>query len=447
MTDPAGITVAYGDGPFATSPTRTRIDDRTEIAVVTGWNVRRGRAYMLDQTDTGTLSVPFVDTKGNLDPTNSSGPFYPMNPNSPVTASLWNPVAVEWVSIFQGLAQQIPQSLDLSSHVSTGTLAAQDMFSLLAIAELPPGIDYDDTGSPTSNTDGNTRLAAQNVDDRIRTLLVLAGVPTGLDNIIYTGNIVCQPVVYPPGTTIMQAIQDAADAEFPGVAIVYIDKDGLFTFHGRDARFTPSGYSAHTWHVGDMPFVNANPDTVPVQQIITFDRDISKLINAALYTPQGIADADIAAQLVQDSGSITNYGIRSISGTGLYTGQLQGAGFTQSLANAQALLYGTYYVDNFKDPQNRVSQAVFRWLPPSDPNAEALWNLLCNIEIGDVMEITTTHPGGGGFSALGHFVEGLTYDVGIGPRYTGAAEAIADVTLTVDLSPQAFFTPEPTGWT
>ena len=446
MTVPAGITVAYGAGPFATSPTRTRIDDISAIATVTGWSVRRGRAYMLDQTDTGTLNVPFVDTHGKLDPTNTGGPFYPMNPNSPVTASLWNPVTTSWVSIFQGLSQQIPQTLDLSSHVSTGTLAASDLFSLLAIAELPPGIDYDAAGSPTSNVDGNTRLAAQNVDDRIRALLVLAGVPTGLENVVYTGNIVCQPVVYPPGTTIMQAIQDAADAEFPGVAIVYIDKSGLFTFHGRDARFTPSGYSAHTWHVGDMSFVNANPGTVPVQSI-TFDRDVSKLINAARYTPQGIAQVDIAAQLVSDSGSITNYGIRSISGDGLYTGQLQGAGFTQALANAQALLYGTYYVDNFKDPQNRVTQATFRWLPPTDPNASALWNLLCNIEIGDVMQLTTTHPGGGGFSALGHFVEGVTYDVGIGPRPVGASEAIADVTLTVDLSPQAFFTTEPGGWT
>ncbi len=78
--------------------------------------------------------------------------------------------------------------------------------------------------------------------------------------------------------------------------------------------------------------------------------------------------------------------------------------------------------------------------------ATDLWNMLCNIEIGDEVAIHTTHPSSGGFGGVLHFVEGLTYDVKTGVKYAGAAEATADVTLTVDLSPAAYFTTTPAGW-
>lgn len=439
-----GVSVAFGQGPFATSPDWTRIDDPAGISAVTGYTVRRGRAYMLDETDAGTASISFVDTTGLIDPTNSMGPFYPMNPNCPVAICLRNPVTDVAVPLFVGMVQQVPQTFDPTAKVATGTIECADMFAILAKTEVPPGIDYDDSipAAPISNTDGDTRYASQNIDDHIRAVLADGKIPSGLTS-INSGNVTTQPVVYPAGTTILQALYDAANAEFPGVANIYVDKTGLFTFHGRFARFDPSAYGAHTWDCGDMTFVNANPGTVPLQTI-TFDRDINKILNAVLYSPQGIADADIAGQLAADATSITDYGQSGDTASNLLTAHGQSDGFT---ANEETAKFGQYYVDNFKDAQTHVTQVTFRWLPPSDPNAEALWNLLCNIEIGDIVNITTSHPGGGGFSALPHFVEGLSYTAAIGPRYTGESEGVADITLTVDLSPQAYFETPPDGWT
>jgi hypothetical protein len=434
--------VAYGTSWKSTTPAYKRID-KSPVQCVTGFSVRRGRAQMTDAMDTGAASVKFVDLNGYLDPTNGAGPFTPMAPNAPIVLRLWNPTTNTWARIFTGFTQSCPQTRDYQSGVTFGSLECQDLFSMLAEAEVPPGIDYDNTGAPSSNANGDTRFASQNVDDHIRALLAIAAVPSGMQT-VFSGNVVTLPVVYPAGTKILSALQDAADAEFSGVATHYIAKDGTYTFHGRYSRFNPTVYSAHTWHVGDMAYVNGGSGRMPLRSL-SYDEDISKMVNASLFTPQGIADVDIAAQLVSDVTSIGNYGIRSFTGTDLITGGGVPAGDGLT-SNQETRGFGTYWVSNFKDPIAVPTQAVFKWAPGPWGYASDLWNLLCNIEIGDVMRVNTTHPGTGGFTDTGCFVEGITYEVDLGPLYTGDAEATADVTLTVDLSPQARFTTAPTGW-
>ena len=56
----------------------------------------------------------------------------------------------------------------------------------------------------------------------------------------------------------MTAIQDAVDAEFPGVGNVYGDRLGRLAIHGRYARFDPlgteamtAGWDFHDWKAGD----------------------------------------------------------------------------------------------------------------------------------------------------------------------------------------------------
>jgi hypothetical protein len=73
-------------------------------------------------------------------------------------------------------------------------------------------------------------------------------------------------------------------------------------------------------------------------------------------------------------------------------------------------------------------------MSPVQPHAAATWNLLSLIEIGDLVSLTVGSPGGGGFTDEGFFVEGIHEQVQpLGADYD-------DVTLTLDLSPQAYFT-------
>ena len=89
-------------------------------------------------------------------------------------------------------------------------------------------------------------------------------------------------------------------------------------------------------------------------------------------------------------------------------------------------------MDNHAPPRTRVSQITFRPISPTHFNGPALWNLVCGIEIGDVVHLNTTHPGGGGFDE-DFYVEGLHYDA------VPMRADYPEVTLTLDLSPRAYY--------
>jgi len=441
MADPNGINVAYGSAALSATPTWTRIDDPAGISVVNSWSVRRGRQYLTDRMEAGTATVGFVDHLGKLDPTNVSGPFYPMNPNCPGIINVHNPIANTWTTLFRGLIQGCPQDINIDSAANRGTIEMADLFSLLAIDEVPPGLDFDDSalGTSASNTNGNTTYAATDVQSRIKAILADAGIPSALTD-IFTGNVNVQFTSESPGTQILAALQDAADAEFPGVANIYVDKTGIVTFHGRRARFNPavSGYHISTWHAGDTAATASNDWAL--LQGIQIDRDVTKIINASRFTPQGILDGDIAGQLVDDATSITDYGPRALSGDNLLTA----GGLTDGLnANDETKLFASYYVDNLKDPQTRINQCTLRTLPSAHPRASKTWQMILGVDLNDIVQITTTHPGGGGFSAEPYFVEGISYSAEMLPPATPGGEAPWDITCTLDLSSTAYFTTEP----
>jgi hypothetical protein len=66
-----------------------------------------------------------------------------------------------------------------------------------------------------------------------------------------------------------------------------------------------------------------------------------------------------------------------------------------------------------------------------------LWQFLNRVDIADSVTVTVTSPGGGGFDDAEYFVEGIHEQVRpLDPAYD-------DVTLTLDLSPRAFFASNP----
>lgn len=438
MAAPQGVSVAFGADALATDIDWSRVDNRVDLAI-TGWSTKRGRTYLTDQTDTGTAQIDFSDNQGILDPTNTGGPFWPMDPNCPCAIALYNPVAATWTTIFTGLVQQIPQTLDVSKKVCRGSIMLADLFSLLALDEVPPGLAFDDSnaGTSTANDIGATTYSFQDVQSRILAILADAGIPSGLAN-IFSGNVNVQATVEDAGTKTLSVLQDAAEAEFPGIANLYIGKDGVINFRGRQARFDPTNptYSINTWNVGDVQAVEADASLALISAL-SFDRDVAKVINAALVAPENILPGDVPNQVVvaDDSGaSIEKFGNRVYDAENLIT-----AGGSHDGKNAidETQLFGNFFAQNFHDAQTRITQLVIRWVPVGAPNDAAQWAFLCGVEIGDMVNVTTTHPGGGGFSAEPYFVEGISYSAA--PSGHGD---LADVTLTLDLSPEAYFNPE-----
>jgi hypothetical protein len=455
VTTPCQVKVAYGSNALAASPTYHDI-----TSFCTSIAVRRGRQYLTDKTDAGTCDIGFVDTSGDLDPTNVSGAYWPMDPNCPAQVHLRNPFTGNLVQIFQGQVQGCPLTVSANgSRANRGTIPLVDLFALLALKELPASttFDSDGTASSSANTSGNIIYEESKVDDRIKALLLDAGVPSGMFS-VYTGNVRVLRTTYSPGYTVLAACQDAADAEWPGIANLFVSSQGIVSFRGRLARFDSgpgNPYGIHTWPVGGADQVASDPTlALLAHDDFVLDRDLNKIINSALFCPRGIADADIApapavslgsgsyrqGQLFYNTTSIDKYGPRSLTGMDLLT-----AGGTTGTPNegdplAETQMFGQWYIDNFKDPATRIAQATFRPVRPDAANAEAHWNMLCNIELGDVLEVNLQTPHGIGFVGANYFVEGISYQIQPG------SSTVPNVVCTLDLSPGAYYTTAPPHW-
>lgn len=437
-----GICVAFGDSALTVSPTWERLDSTDHL--VSSYTVDRGRAVELDKTGTGSAEIKIIDQEGLLDPTNSSSDYWDadnsvttVDPTRQVGIALYNPVADTWSTIFRGFAEEYNFELDIAKQFLSLDLPCVDLMDILAGAEMKTGVSG--TLPVPSGSDGNIVYAAATVDDRIKALLIDAGLDATWQaslTSIFTGNVNVKQTVYSPGTSILSAILDAADAEFPGVANVYVAKDGTFTFHGRLARFNPtdSQYGITTWACGDEVACAADDTLIPIAAL-GFTRSKNHIINSAYSAPREIADADIADQYVDDATSQAAYGTRSESFDNLICDGHVSPGTTTDLVETKK--FGSYYVDNYATPRTRINRLVFKAKAAGHPLASQLWQFLCEVDISDLVTVTTSHPGGGGFDE-NFYVEGLHYQV----APTGD-DKVRNVTLTLDVSPQAYYTTNP----
>ena len=438
----AGVCIAFTDPLLEPSPSWTRLD--TTDNLVARYSIQRGRTDELERTPTGTATVEFNDTQGLLDPTNVSSPYWGLVDGKQAAIGLWNPVTSAWTTVFRGFIEGYDVTVDPSQVTSRVSLGLVDALDYLAGVEmttypafgnaLPADVDAGNIyyGDTTRSRVG----VVFKVRDRIEAALADAGWPTALQT-IFSGNVTVQDTVYAPRSTTLQAIEDAADAEFAGgVANIYVSKDGKITFHGRLADFEPDVVAARAgaswnytvWKAGDGAAILADSSTAQIREL-SFSRSRKGIVNSASATAQGIADSAIAAQLVEDTTSQGLYGVRSWSAENLLTatGLLTG-----NQPEAETKLFATYMVDNYKEPRTRVNRISFKSIAPSDTRAAATWDLICGIEISDTISLTTSHPGGGGFSE-DFRVQGLTYDVEpLNPDYPL-------VTLTVDVSPVPYY--------
>lgn len=441
------VKIAFADDPLTASPTWT------DIVPLTGSRIReiqidRGRPSETTKTDTGTATVTGVDLDGLFDPTNATSPYTgQIVPRKQAMIELRDPVLDTWHTIFRGHVDDWKYTLDITRQFFTFQLELVDAFAILAAAELQPG----QAGHTVpTGSEGNVFYedTTGTVDDRLVKILDdvaismgLGAWPTGLYE-IFSGNVRVGEKVYAPGTTALAAIFDAADAEFPGVANAYMNKSGIFTFHGRFARFNPqqAQYGINERNVGDPSLTDSDTDAVPLAEL-AFTSGSDSIINSCLAYPEKVdagtkwepAAGEMEAQLVTDATSIADYGLHGVTFANLQT-KYDVANTLDSPAATK--LFAEYYVDNYAQPLPRVNQMVFRTKRVSHPNAAALWRHLCRVEISDLLNLTTSHPGGGGFSES-FFVEGIHY------RIVPLNPDVVDVTLTCDVSPSAYFDANP----
>lgn len=428
------------------TPTWTYLTDDDNL--VASFTIDRGRTFELEQTDEGRADVKINDVAGLLDPTNSGSVFYGrFDTTLQVQLELFNPVTAAYHVVFRGFIDELDYVPKVTYRDGGGNvkgvnqlqMSCMDLFGLLKAIEMQPDGSFGDT--PPSGSEGNIyfdNLGFPNVDDRMIQVLGNAGIPTDFYT-IFSGNVSLQGSVYSPKSTVLDVLQDAANAEFPVVANVYASRDGKVTFHGRLARFDPAGTAAGAtpgawnytnWKAGDEQAVRASlSDTGQIREF-AYNRGRAQVRNYAYAAPQGIALADKGGQTVTDPTSIGNLGYMTWIKEEL---QVNHGLLTGNTANDECKLFAQYIVNNYAEPRDRITRIVFKSMRPDDDRATANWALLCGAEIADTMDVTVGHPGGGGFNAEPTFVEGVHYNV----RPLNGDYAMIEMSL--DLSPRALF--------
>ncbi len=443
------MNIAFASTTLDPTPTWTRLDDTDHL--VASYTIDRGRSIETDRTDGARATVTINDKEGLLDPTNAGGPYIGLlQPLLQIALGRYNPVAAEWQTRFRGFISDYDYSFDPSQRINRLTLSCIDLFEILNSIDMLPYPKFgDDPSTDAPESVGQVWFAENQVGGgagRIDQIMTNALIDTAF-YVAFSGNVELWATVYSPGESAMTAIQEAADAEFPGgVANVFTDRFGRLVFHGRLAKFDPATIAAgagdaawdwHHWHCGDGAAVASAPSVTAQIREFSFNRGLAEIVNSAYATPawnaagNPLTAAEKAGQIVEDTGSQAIFGIRSWSAENLQTktGLLD-----SSDSLAEALKFATYKINNYAAPLNRITTLGFLSMRPDRTGAAANWRLLCKADISDLIGVTIDSPGGGGFTDDDFVIEGIhETNEPLNGQYD-------KVTMRLDVSPQALYT-------
>lgn len=390
-----------------------------------GWSTTVGRSSVFERTDVGTASVLFNDRARVLDVDSLVG--------CAIQLQIRNPVTGIWEPSFRGVIDEPEFTVSPNAYLANVQLNCVDMFAYLGrvqmvLGEISPGVPLMGHPPATDEQAGQIYYEDGSVQLRITKLLQDGRVPPEL-YIVFTGNVWVWDTLYDVGDSILNAIRDAADAEFPGVANCYIDRKGRFNFHGRYSRFFPEETAAGgagggadwdfmRWKGGDGAAIAADAERAQVRSF-GFSRPSSLIYNSAIAWPREepwpvgseskarpFPENKKDAQVYLDTTSRDLYGYRAMPPMGdLIIKRHSNDGTT---GQEQCQLYAEYMVKNYKDAQKTIRNVSFKSLWPHDYRAEATWDLLCRMDISDALNLSID---AGGVSNRDFFVEGLSKTV------------------------------------
>ncbi len=432
MTIPAGrVLIAWDDGPLVANPTWTVIDQgggTFPYDFVTGYDTHSGRQTLISQTETGTATVYVMDRHGLFDDRNGSSPYQGKLSGRQIMLQLYNPYGATWEPQFRGLIDDYRYTMDGSAVGADGNpvnasieIDCVDMFDYLNGYGLTPGVDG--TTPPVGAEDSvyfasNVGVGGNTVEDRILEILGNANIDPTM-SITASGNIQVIATQYNADESALTALRDAADAEMPFIANIYVNRHGQFCFRGRYSRFDPDQVAAEAgstwdftrWRVGDGKAIQADPTRAQIREF-TYTRDRNELINAAMCYPQGLPTAQIPNQVYANTPSIDAYGKHQANPlTDLITGAYVGPGtISPDDGKTQCYMYAELLVKNKKDPRVCPDMVQLKSINPSDFRASATWGILTRSDISHIVNIAVGYAGGtglmGGATVDDYYIEG-----------------------------------------
>lgn len=421
--------IALSDGPLVAEPTWTRYDLLANCRCA-GFDCETGRQSELEVTDTGTARVYFNDRNGTLNDADLIG--------LQVMLQLYNPVTAAWHPRWRGHIDDISYDVHPSvSGLATVQLECVGIFDYLGGVTMLPGFG----DAVPAGAEAVVFYEDEQVDDRIIALLTDANIASSM-RVIFSGNVSVNESLYDYDDVILQAVRDAADAEFPGIANVYEDRFGRVAFHGRFARFDPEGVEAAgaNWNFTRWDAATGSDVTTGVAQIrqFAYNRPRARIINSYLAWPIADENGDefprsaIEALIRTDATSITQYGYR---GGHDAPGLIIKENVNNSNTGAEECgLFGDFYIANYATIHENIQRVTLRSIRPSDARATATWAAMCGMDISDGMNLTVDEAG---LADVPYFIDGLAVScrvlnpdfdlVEVSPNLTPAAYYATDV--------------------
>ena len=416
--------IATSDGPLVAEPTWTRYDNLSACRC-NGYDWQRGRQSELDQTNTGTARVYFHDRNDTFGDESLIG--------KQIMLQLYDPVLAAWEPVFRGHVDDIHG--EPSPHVPSTNVTVEcvDIFDYLGGVKMVVGVFGD--VAPAGMT-GVVFYEDGPVDGRMDDLASDAGLAASM-YVHFSGNVDLNEKLYGPDDDILSAMRDAADAEFPAIANVYVDRFGREVFHGRFARFDPDGTSSGAeWDFTRWEAATGSDVGTTRAQIreFQFNRPRDRIINSFVAWPRedelGVEfDQDLITTLQKtDATSISAYGYRGRDAPALNIKEHKTNGNTGA---DECALFGDFFIANYADPKKNVERVVFKHLRPTDDRAPATWELMTKVDISDIIHLWV---GEAGLTDVEFYVEGISGECRVGnPEWDF-------VTVIPNLSPAAYYT-------
>ena len=306
----------------------------------------RGRNALVDQFQTGQLTLRIVDQNGDFNPTNPSGPYYELlTPMKKVQISAT--YGANTYSLFSGfITSYVNTQPKDATEVAYTTIQAVDAFRLAQNAQVSTV-----TGASAGNLSG-TRI--NQILDEIDWPATMRDVDAGLTTLQAD-----------PGTprTSLSAMQTVADSEY---GALYVNTDGEFVFQDRAVTAGSIGGTVTTF----------NDDGTG----ISYANAMWKLDDNLIFNSAQVSRTGGSPQTAINQDSIDKYFIHSYNLQDL---------LMQS--DAEALEYAQAYVASRAETQVRCDGIE---LDLYTPNYNSGILAALELDFFDPIQVVTTQPGG-----------------------------------------------------
>jgi len=306
----------------------------------------RGRNALVDQFQTGQLTLRIVDQNGDFNPTNASGPYYEfLTPMKKVQISAT--YGATTYSLFSGfITSYVNTQPKDATEVAYTTIQAVDAFRLAQNAQVSTV-----TGASAGNLSG-TRI--NQILDQIDWPATMRDVDAGLTTLQAD-----------PGTprTSLAAMQTVADSEY---GALYVNTDGEFVFQDRAVTAGSIGGTVTTFNDDGTGIAYANA--------------MWKLDDNLIFNSAQVSRVGGSPQTAINQASIDKYFIHSYNLQDLLM-----------QTDAVALDYAQAYVASRAETQVRCD-GIELDLYTNNYNSGIIAAL--ELDFFDPIRIVTTQPGG-----------------------------------------------------